>query len=881
MGDRAMFTSILLGLMLFSGSVFSAELDREKLEENEDAQIDKEEPTEEVVSQIVEQADPMELQSGVGDVSTTGDCKDDLDTFCKDVTPGEGRLSECLTNQQADDEKGVASPTGKKLSQPCVEELRDFKMERSTNINLDVMLAEACKSDAAKFCNDSNLYPEPGAVLTCLREVEEKLSSDCKAEVHRTKKEAAKDFALDAMLVELCEDDAKTLCPDVKPGGGRTQQCLREKRNSLSWDCQEELFRKEVEDADDIRLNIVLFRLCSRDKKKFCSDVKPGFGRAKQCLEDKRNEPDFSPECKAQFEKMMVRRASDFRLDTQLRDLCREDIEDVCGYEKDSLDSIAGYDGRVIECLQDYKDELVAPTCKDRVHKLTERSGEDIRMDRPLADACFEDRKRLCAGVAPGSARVLRCLQDSREQLTYECRATLFDQEVRLAEDIDFKFPMKKACNKEIELFCKDVPHGHARIISCLQSHDEDKEMGPECKAEVKRDEVRTAEDYRLNYRLNKECDMEIDNLCADVCSPFQGQACGGTVLKCLRDHQENITSDNCKKELFSVEKKQGNDYRTDAVLKESCVEDVEKFCVDVEPGNGRVHSCLLKHRSELTPACSKAEASLNEVQSSDVRLRPGFKACGEEMSVYCKSVKPGKGRMFRCLQSNMVKTDFSEKCKQQIEKKQGRMASNWKMDYGVAHNCKKDVESICRSEKGGHAGAVLKCLAENHAMLGKPECSYEVSRAARMALWQYRKGAAMTQVCDDDVSAFCTKLPSGKTIRSVGVVGNCLSANLLNLTVGCKKLVDIAAPADVAKEFNSGFASISLMKKISELGGTSAPLINTDQSGVAMVTVTGWVALACIAALVVVIFGGAYYGYRKVTGQDKPYTLVLKGGDM
>jgi hypothetical protein len=48
--------------------------------------------------------------------------------------------------------------------------------------------------------------------------------------------------------------------------------------------------------------------------------------------------------------------------------------------------------------------------------------------------------------------------------------------------------------------------------------------MSSECKAEVKRDEIRAAEDYRLNYRLNKACDAEIDTLCPDVCSPFSGQ---------------------------------------------------------------------------------------------------------------------------------------------------------------------------------------------------------------------------------------------------------------------------------------------------------------------------------------------------------------------
>ena len=58
--------------------------------------------------------------------------------------------------------------------------------------------------------------------------------------------QASKDYATDAMLHELCEDDAKVLCDGVKEGEGRVQECLRKKRPQLSWDCQEELFRKEV-----------------------------------------------------------------------------------------------------------------------------------------------------------------------------------------------------------------------------------------------------------------------------------------------------------------------------------------------------------------------------------------------------------------------------------------------------------------------------------------------------------------------------------------------------------------------------------------------------------------------------------------------------------
>lgn len=52
---------------------------------------------------------------------------------------------------------------------------------------------------------------------------------------------------------------------------------------------------------------------------------------------------------------------------------------------------------------QDYRDELATPECKSQVHKLSERGSQDIRFDEPLADACYEDRNKLCDGVQPVS----------------------------------------------------------------------------------------------------------------------------------------------------------------------------------------------------------------------------------------------------------------------------------------------------------------------------------------------------------------------------------------------------------------------------------------------------------------------------------------------
>jgi Golgi apparatus protein 1 len=62
----------------------------------------------------------------------------------------------------------------------------------------------------------------------------------------------------------------------------------RKQQDKLSSQCEAQLFRKEAEDADDIRLSVRLFRACLPDKKAFCSDVPPGQARVSQCLEEHR-----------------------------------------------------------------------------------------------------------------------------------------------------------------------------------------------------------------------------------------------------------------------------------------------------------------------------------------------------------------------------------------------------------------------------------------------------------------------------------------------------------------------------------------------------------------------------------------------------------------
>jgi len=50
----------------------------------------------------------------------------------------------------------------------------------------------------------------------------------------------------------------------------------RENRHDLQWECQEDLFRQDVQNADDIRFDISLLRTCMADKLQFCGHIQYG-----------------------------------------------------------------------------------------------------------------------------------------------------------------------------------------------------------------------------------------------------------------------------------------------------------------------------------------------------------------------------------------------------------------------------------------------------------------------------------------------------------------------------------------------------------------------------------------------------------------------------
>lgn len=106
----------------------------------------------------------MQEAQGALDTFTEG-CQQELTTFCKDVTPGEGRILACLYAFQD------------KVSPRCEYALYDSisQLDRTLS-NLAYAVGE-CRDDLNTYC--SEIKPGEGGLLDCLNRNEGKIRNRC------------------------------------------------------------------------------------------------------------------------------------------------------------------------------------------------------------------------------------------------------------------------------------------------------------------------------------------------------------------------------------------------------------------------------------------------------------------------------------------------------------------------------------------------------------------------------------------------------------------------------------------------------------------------------------------------------------------------------
>lgn len=97
-----------------------------------------------------------------------------------------------------------------------------------------------------------------------------------------------------------------------------------------------------------------------------------------------------------------------------------------------------------------------------------------------------------------------------------------------------------------------------------------------------------------------KACEPEINTYCSQV-TPGEGR-----LLACFYAHGDKVSA-RCEYALYEGAAALEQFANAVNYVATSCHDDLLKYCAEVQLGEGRVGTCLLEHKKDVTDACRQA----------------------------------------------------------------------------------------------------------------------------------------------------------------------------------------------------------------------------------------------------------------------------------
>jgi len=96
--------------------------------------------------------------------------------------------------------------------------------------------------------------------------------------------------------------------------------------------------------------------------------------------------------------------------------------------------------------------------------------------------------------------------------------------------------------------------------------------------------------------------------------------------------------------------------------LSASCGKDLKKYCSQVTPGDGRIMACLYAHGDKIAEECvSEIQGVALKFSAAVDVIQYGYEQCSQDIEKFCADVEPGQGRMYKCIKKN--ETALEAKC--------------------------------------------------------------------------------------------------------------------------------------------------------------------------------------------------------------------------
>lgn len=432
---------------------------------------------EQIANYTEEEAEHVDLNPFI-----TTYCKHFLETHCQDELDDgdEGQVMECLVEFKMNTETTMNSK--------CRAAVEHFQLLAMKDFRFSAPFKRACKLDITHYCPNIKAKPQ---VVACLSEMvrndsitlnmghtssiagnsQHRVSQPCRNQLRNQLLQQHEDVQLNPNLRKPCAEEENKFCSQVKPGGGRIIECLKNHRKQLSVACHAAIFQIEKEEMDDNAVDFQLVSQCKASIRRLCSN---DASKALECLKVHLDDNSLESDCKEIILARIAEQNLDVRFNSVLTKACSSDISKFCRKIWDQRADDRELEGQILDCL---KSNYVTPRNKNRVSQscaahlsqIMEQQALHYQLDPVLVKFCEKDIGTHCEGTENDNGQVEECLKMKFTELgSIECQRHVAMLITAVQVDIHTDPILHRACAIDLVSYCKEIPAGEGRRLKCL-----------------------------------------------------------------------------------------------------------------------------------------------------------------------------------------------------------------------------------------------------------------------------------------------------------------------------------------------------------------------------------------------------------------------------
>ncbi|GAB1597551.1 Golgi apparatus protein 1-like [Argonauta hians] len=755
------------------------------------------------------------------------ECNNEVRLYCsKNTYDNNVEILECLQNDLQ---------VGDELSKECQHLLWVYKRNLTKDDRFEYAGKEVCHKELEMAVNCQNFHRGSGHLIPCLIEhIDNITDSSCKQFLMKMGGIIFSDYHLVSNFVDNCQRDINRLkCGRVQLEEeddsphlqGKTIECLKEKIRTLSVNCHRQIQRVTELQADDYHLDRPLFYACRLDRERFCEKVAAGNSRIFDCLLAHKFENDMSDKCR---QKLVLRQqliAEDIKIEKGFFAACRTNIEQY-SCMKGSSDSPVVQRASVMLCLENAMKKAlpISSECIAEVDDMRKAIMEDFQITPEIVIQCDTEIQKYCDGGANKEGKTLHCLMDLarpvlfkgslklQKHISQACENQLTNllHEANVGQDFRIDRALHKACQPVVDVACRGIDPGDARIMSCLMEKLGTDKMTDECEERLIEIQYFISRDFRLDEQLYTHCHKDAVSLChadKDWYTP-RGPINSPIILPCLyhamkRDPEspQRQLSRGCRHEIKRIMRQRAHSVNLMPSIQNTCLQNLGQFC-SLETAKGQELRCLQDNYEKLSDECQEAVRTFTEDEDENIELDAILiRACTPMIKKFCEdqldnNVDPSE--VMDCLIEHKHHQDMNRKCGAGVEHHQLILLKDYRFSFKFKESCKRSVATHCKNKKT--KPDVIACLSEhvrNDTLLDeKHRIDKDCRHQLRVELLQRSESLnldpELKKACELDRKKFCAyKSPGNAQIIE------CLKEHQARLSNGCHKVIFKREKAD------------------------------------------------------------------------------------